>query len=251
MTQTKIGFSAMSAHHILGIAYPSAWTTSQKVRFAMDQAGRGRLTGEVELDETYVGGEEHGSGGRSRAKKEAVGVACERKSDRAMGRTRLARLPSASALAIADFIEHNIEPGSVLLSDNWASCGPALDELSARGLHYDHEVTTLRTSGRTASEVHPHVHRVAALLERWLLGTHQGAVAGPHLDELVFRFNRRRSANRGLLFWRLACALVDAQAVSGKELRARARDQQLADDAHAEAVKAWTTKRHRQQAALN
>ncbi|HEY5186092.1 MAG TPA: transposase, partial [Actinomycetes bacterium] len=47
---------------------------------------------------------------------------------------------------------------------------------------------------------------VASLAKRWLLGTHQGAIDDAHLpaylDEFVFRFNRRTSRSRGLLFYR-------------------------------------------------
>ena len=60
---------------------------------------------------------------------------------------------------------------------------------------------------RDASKLLPRVHRVASLLKRWLLGTHQGAVAREHLayyfDEFTFRFNRRTSKSRGKLFYRL------------------------------------------------
>jgi hypothetical protein len=54
----------------------------------------------------------------------------------------------------------------------------------------------------------PRVHKVASLLKPWLLGTHHGGVQRQHLDyypdEFTFRFNRRRSNARGLLFHRLA-----------------------------------------------
>jgi ISXO2-like transposase domain len=54
----------------------------------------------------------------------------------------------------------------------------------------------------------PRVHRAVSLLKRWMLGTHQGAIGHQHLDdylnEFVFRFNRRKSASRGKLFFRLA-----------------------------------------------
>src|ERR1700681_1135848 len=64
-----------------------------------------------------------------------------------------------------------------------------------------------RQEGESASELMPRGHRIASLLKRWILGTHQGAVSHEHLeyylDEFTFRFNRRRSANRGKLFYRL------------------------------------------------
>ncbi len=242
LVQTKIGVSALSVQRIAGVNYATAWLLLQKMRAAMDQGERERLSGDIEFDETYVGGVDPGAGGRSRGKKSPVAVACEVISPTAMGRIRLARLPDASALAIADFLEHNIEPGSVLVSDDWPSYGPALAELEARGLHYEAKTTTLSKTETRAHVIHPHVHRVASLLKRWLLGTHQGAVADQHLDayldEFVFRYNRRNARNRGLLFWRLVCSLTDTRApVAEQDLRRRREDQHDADHAHAASVR--------------
>jgi hypothetical protein len=237
LVQTKIGVSALSVQRITGVNYAAAWLLLQKMRVAMNQDERTKLSGDVEFDETYVGGVELGAGGRSRGKKSPVAVACEVVSPKAMGRIRLARLPDASALAIADFLERNVEPGSVLLCDDWASYGPALSELRARGLHYTTKTTTLSKTETRAHLIHPHVHRVASLLKRWLLGTHQGAVRDQHLDayldEFVFRFNRRHSRNRGLIFWRLVCSLTENRsAVTNQQLRQRRREQVVADEAH-------------------
>ena len=261
LVQTKIGVSALSVQRITGVNYATAWLLLQKMRAAMDQGGREKLSGDIEFDETYVGGVDPGAPGRSRGKKSPVAVACEVVSSTAMGRIRLARLPDASALAIADFLEHNVEPGSVLLSDDWPSYGPALAELDARGRHYEAKTTTLSKTGTKAHVVHPHVHRVASLLKRWLLGTHQGAVADQHLDayldEFVFRYNRRHARNRGLLFWRLVCSLTDVRTpVADQHLRQRGTDQQTADQAHAaklrerhNAISAeWKRDRRRSQA---
>jgi len=238
LVQTKIGVSALSVERITGVNYSTAWLLLQKMRVAMNQDERTKLSGDVEFDETYVGGVELGAGGRSRGKKTPVAVACEVVSPKAMGRIRLARLPDASALAIADFLERNVEPGSVLLCDDWASYGPALSELRARGLNYTAKTTTLSKTEARAHLIHPHVHRVAALLKRWLLGTHQGAVTGQHmdayLDEFVFRFNRRHSRNRGLIFWRLICSLTENRsAVTTQQLKQRRSEQLAADGAHA------------------
>ena len=241
VVQTKIGVSALSVQRISGVNYSTAWLLLQKMRAAMNQDERTKLSGDVEFDESYVGGVELGAGGRSRGKKTPVAVACEVLSPKAMGRIRLARLPDASALAIADFLERNVEPGSVLLCDDWASYGPALSELRARGLHYTTKTTTLSRSGTRAHLVHPHVHRVASLLKRWLLGTHQGAVRDQHLDayldEFVFRFNRRHSRNRGLIFWRLICSLMETRApITNQQLRQRLGEQVTDDEAQAARV---------------
>jgi hypothetical protein len=65
----------------------------------------------------------------------------------------------------------------------------------------------VRASGQTATTLLPRVHRVTALLKRWLLGIHQGRASREHLvyylDEFTFRFNRRQSRHRGKLFYRL------------------------------------------------
>ena len=151
LVQTKIVVSALSVQRITGVNYATAWLLLQKMRAAMDQGERDKLGGDIEFDETYVGGVDPGAGGRSRGKKSPVAVACEVVSPTAMGRIRLARLPDASALAIADFLERNVEPGSVLISDDWPSYGPALGELEARGLHYEAKTTTLSKTEAKAS----------------------------------------------------------------------------------------------------
>ena len=112
------------------------------------------------------------------------------------------RIPDASAKSLMPFITEAIEPGSTIHTDGW------LGYLPVEAAGYDHEVTFLKGKKKTASELMPRVHRVASLLKRWLIGAHQGAVTQEHLDyyldEFTFRFDRRRSANRGKLFYRLA-----------------------------------------------
>ena len=112
------------------------------------------------------------------------------------------RILDASAESLMPFVKEVIEPGSTVHTDGW------LGYLPVEAAGYEHEVTFLKGKKKTASELMPRVHRVASLLKRWLMGTHQGAVSQEHLDyyldEFTFRFNRRRSANRGKLFYRLA-----------------------------------------------
>ena len=91
------------------------------------------------------------------------------------------------------------------LREEWHDGWQAYGRLSTLG--YTHNVTVVKRREELASELLPRVHRVASLLTRWLLGTHQGAVGGTHLDyyldEFTFRFNRRTSRHRGMLFYRL------------------------------------------------
>ena len=84
-------------------------------------------------------------------------------------------------------------------------CSEGYAGLERKG--YQHQVTPLRGGRKAASTLLPRVHRVGALLDRWLLGTHQGAPSPDHLDyyldEFTFRFNRCTSRHRGKLFYRL------------------------------------------------
>jgi hypothetical protein len=95
----------------------------------------------------------------------------------------------------------NVARDSEVHTDGWEG----YDDIGT--YRFRHVVTNLSVSGDPAHVVMPHVHLVASLLKRWLLGTHQGAVTHDqldyYLDEFTFRFNRRRSRHRGLLFYRL------------------------------------------------
>jgi transposase-like protein len=167
----------------------------------MVRPGRDRLSGCVEVDETFYGGEEAGVRGRQTKNKSLIVIAAQE--DRAgIGRIRMRRIPDASAESLTPFIEDAVAPGSVVHTDGWIGYLP----LEKKGFH--HRVTFLKGKQESASELLPRVHLVASLLKRWLLGTHQGAVSREHLDyyldEFTFRFNRRNSRSRGKLFLRLA-----------------------------------------------
>lgn len=161
---------------------------------------RDRLKGCVEVDETYVGGTEVGVHGRETEDKSIVAVAVEEDGP-GMGRIRLRRVPDVSADSLIPFVEQSVEPGSLVHTDGWGSYN------GLKGKGYKHRVTNIKRSGQLAHELMPRVHRIAALLKRWLLGTHQNYVSPKHLDyyldEYAFRFNRRTSRHRGQLFWRL------------------------------------------------
>ena len=112
------------------------------------------------------------------------------------------RIRDASVDSLTDFITDAIEPGCTVHTDGWRGY------FGVEVAGYEHQVTRLKGNKGTGSELMPRVHRVASLLKRWLLGTHQGAVIREqldyYLDEFTFRFNRRASRHRGQLFFRLA-----------------------------------------------
>jgi transposase-like protein len=155
----------------------------------------------VEVDECFIGSPEDDLRGRGKVDKTLVVVAAE-EDGKAIGRIRFRQIPNASADSLNLFIRESIEAGSVVHTDGWKGYN------SVGSLGYTHEVTVLKGKKEAASELLPRVHLVISLLKRWLIGTHQGAVSHKHLDyymdEFTFRFNRRKSMNRGKLFYRLA-----------------------------------------------
>jgi transposase-like protein len=221
VTSQKTGVSAMGLQRILGLgSYETAWTWLHKLRRAMVRPGRDRLGGHVEVDETYVGGLEEGVQGRKTHTKALVVVAAQ-EDGKGIGRIRMRRVRDASAASLLPFVLESVEPGSVVHTDGW----DGYVGLEARG--YPHEVTVLRGRKESASELLPRVHRVVSLLKRWLMGTHQGAVSHEHLDyyldEFTFRFNRRTSATRGKLFYRLLQQAVAIEPVPYNQIVRQAR----------------------------
>ena len=202
----KDGVSALSLQRALEMgSYQTAWAMLHRLRSVLVRSGRDRLTGTVEVDETFIGGEEPGlRGGRARGKKALVGVAVEVKQPRGYGRCRMAVLPNASAASLHPFVVDTVEPGATVITDGWTGYA-GIDKLGYT--HQPRSQSAARRRGEDPGELLPGVHRVASLAKRWLLGTHQGSVDNDHLpsylNEFVFRFNRRTARSRGLVFYRV------------------------------------------------
>lgn len=203
VTSQKNGCSAVGLQQVLGLrSYQTAWTWLHKLRRAMVRPGRDRLGGRVEVDETFVGGDEP-QGIVGKYTKKAVVVIAAEENGRGIGRIRMARIPSPSKVRLRKFIQDSVEQGSAIHTDG------LMNYRGIEDLGYHHEISVLSGQSRkdAAVQLLPRVHRIAALLKRWLLGTHQGSVSFKHidyyLDEFTFRFNRRTSRSRGKLFFRL------------------------------------------------
>ena len=214
VTSQKHGASALGLKRVLGLgSYNTAWTWLHKLRRAMVVPGRDLLTEDVEVDETYVGGVGKKVRGRGAAGKSIVAIAAEVRG-RGPGRIRMSVIPDVSAKSLHEFISNNVEKGANVRTDGWKGYN------GTKKLGYRHSVTNISTSGDPAHVVMPRVHRVASLLDRWWLGIHQGAIRPSHLeyylDEYTFRFNRRKSRARGLLFYRLMEQAVDCTPVPRK-----------------------------------
>jgi transposase-like protein len=197
ITNQKSGISALGLQRLLGLgSYRTAWLCLHKLRRAMVRPGRELLSGKVEADETILGGLKKGN--PSRHEKAVVMIAAEI-SGEGTGRIRLQRIPDSTEESIGAFVKGSVAAGSTLVTDG---------AHAYKNLGYRHERHVLQHHGREApSATLPRVHRVASLLKRWLLGVHQGRVSKKqldhYLDEFTFRFNRRASDQRGMLFYRL------------------------------------------------
>ncbi|WP_190264161.1 MULTISPECIES: IS1595 family transposase [Glutamicibacter] len=215
VTSGKTGVSSTLLHRVLPIStYQTAWTMLAKLRSVMGTAESEPLSGRVEIDETFIGGHRTGVGGRGSAGKTLVAGAIE-VTDHGWGRARLAVIPDASAASLGAFARTNVAAGATIATDGWRSYPSAL-----KG--YVHEPFNVSTSGRPAHESLPAVHRLFAQVKRMLDGTYQGGGSSDHLqeylDEFVFRFNRRHSRHRGLVFMRLLQRAVDGQPVTFRSL---------------------------------
>ena len=217
----KTGVSALGLQRVLGLgSYETAWTWLHKLRRAMVRPGREMIGGPgaiVEIDETIIGGVRSGQSGRHVGRKVIVVIAVET-TEKGAGRVRMARIPNMTKDTLSGFILDNVQRGSTVRTDGWVGY------FDVGRYRYRHEVTNISASGDPANVVFPDVHRVASLLKRWLLGTHQGAISKQqldyYLDEFTFRFNRRKSKHRAMLFYRLIEGAVAIEPYPYKRVKA-------------------------------
>jgi transposase-like protein len=200
MIAQKNGVSVSGLQSILGIgSYKTAWIWLHKIRMLMVLPNRDKLSGKVEIDETFVGGVAEGKRGRGAENKTLVVIAVE-VLPKGTGRVRLQLIPSAEGKYLLKFISDNVEKGATVITDGWSGYA----QLGENGYVQIKQKQVLASNNE---EMLPNVHRIAALLKRWLLGTHQNYTSQDriqkYLDEFSFRYNRRKSNSRGLLFHRI------------------------------------------------
>lgn len=211
----KHGTNALNLQRVLGLgSYQTAWTMLHKLRRAMVRPDREKLRGRVEIDEAYIGGvSKTGKRGRGSDGKTLIAVAVE-VNDKKIGRIRLKPIEEASSIQLLSFIEETIEEGSTIITDGWRSYA------GLKTMNYTHEI--MNSKEMNADDLLPHIHTTVSLLKRWILGTFQGSWSKEHLayylDEYTFRYNRRKSNSRGLLFLRILENAVQIETTTYKEL---------------------------------
>jgi len=188
--QVATAEQGVSARHLareldLG-SYETAWTMLHRLRRAMVRSGRPRLEGVAETGTVLLPARPAAHGGPSGA---VAAIAVEDRGERA-GRVRMQRLASRSATELVGFVTRAVEPGALIRAERRS----VAEALAGLGWAVDQGAPV-------------HLQPVRERLERWLIGTHQGAASHDqldwYLDEFTFRFNRRTATHRGLLFYRL------------------------------------------------
>jgi transposase-like protein len=196
MTTDKRGLSALLLQRQLGLSrYETAWMMLHKLRRAMVNAAREPLRGEVEIDDTWVGGEQAGLRGSRQLKnrRAALVLAAVEKRGRASGRARMSVIPDFKASTILRFLSQNLAPSSTIYTDGLKS----FTGLTEAGFKHVARIQPLRSELRKgAPSVVPLADRAIGNLQQWLIGTHHGvskAQLQVYLDEFVFRHNRRKT----------------------------------------------------------
>ncbi len=227
ITSQKNGISAQGLQDAVGFgSYETAWAWLHKLRRAMVRPGRDQLGGvdrrgmpvSVELDQSFLGGKSAGKlGGAS--DKVPITIAVERTAAGHLGRVRLEVAQRSGGLDMIDFAQEVIVPGTMVHTDG------AAPFIRLTTLGYGHQATPSTERSRRVENIDavtPGPHLVSSLLKRWTAGTlHQG-LSNRHLpyylDEFTFRFNRRNSRARGMLFYRLLQQAVETDPHPLKEL---------------------------------
>jgi transposase-like protein len=198
-TTTKSGISASNLERLLGISYPTAWTWLQKLKRCCVRKERNPLSGEVEVDEFYLGGKQSGKQGRGSENKQKIVVAVEKQYSKVqektiMGRIRVQVVPDCSAESLLPFIKENVEKDSTIITDKWASYfGVSKEGFKHKSYKMIESMCMLNNA-----------HKVISLIKRWITGTLQTRIGTEHIqqymDEYVFRFNRRNLNSIGMKF---------------------------------------------------
>ncbi len=214
MVNQKNGVSTLGLQKAIGLgSYHTAWEWLHKLRRAMVRPGRDRLKGTIQMDETFVGGEHSGKRGRGAEGKALILIAAEDTSE-GIGRIRLSQIIDASSETLTEAALQMVEPGSTICTDGWESYNGRVN------YGYIHHPCSHKNS--TSGDATLLTHQVASLFKRWWLETHQAAISQDHLqyylDEFTFRFNRRTSKPRGMLFYRLIEQALNINPVQAKFL---------------------------------
>ena len=214
-TTRRSGVNAINLQELLGCSYMTAWSWLQKLRRCTIRKDREKLSGKVEVDEFFIGGQKPGKRGRGSNGKSIVVAAVQRKG-RKIGRIRLQLVDDCSSDSLTAFIDQNIEDGSHVITDGWKGYVP-IDQN-----RYDHHQVFLSKSKDKYSALSG-VHLIASLIKRLIIGTFHGRFDPKYLqhylNEYVFRFNRRTSISVGKKFMRIVHQVASSAKITCGQIK--------------------------------
>jgi transposase-like protein len=192
MCESRKGFSANEMKRVLGISYKTAWYLCHRIRHAMNEVQKTMLDGTVEIDETYVGGVKRGCGLKAAKAAKEVVIGIRQRS----GALRFFHADDAKSGTLAKYIRENISQDvEVVVTDEWAAYVPAMIKAKIHG--NKHETIQHKKHVYAVGDVHTNtVESAFSLLKRGIMGTWHKVSAkhlASYLDEMTFRFNRRKS----------------------------------------------------------
>ena len=174
------GISSTELSRKLGLRQKTCWLFKLKVMQAMKSSGNHKIEGNVEVDETVVGGQEEGVVGRKNDKKKLVVFAVERKG-KGISRLYGKVIPNSSAKELGSFMKTYITLESTIKTDGWTGYGPLKREF----------VNLEQVPSGKKGENFPDLHRAIMGFKGWLRGTHHHAeYLQAYIDEYTYRFNR-------------------------------------------------------------
>jgi len=214
-TTRKSGVNAINLQDLLGCSYVTAWSWLQKLRQCTIRKDREKLSGKVEVDEFFIGGQKPGKRGRGAGGKSIVVAAVERQG-RKIGRIRLQVINDCSSESLKTFIDQNIAAGSYVVTDGWKGYNSMDPD------RYDHHQIFL-SKNKDRYSCLSGVHLIASLVKRLIIGTFQGRFDPRYLqhymDEYVFRFNRRKSKNIGKKFMRIVEQIACSAKITCRQIK--------------------------------
>jgi transposase len=183
MASTRCGISAKQIQREFGVTYKTAWRMFKQVRSILDE-NVPMLFGEVEADETYIGGVRRGKRGRGAEGKVAVVGIVQRQ-----GKVMATAVPNVKRSTLIPFITKNIAPDAVLYTDEF----PSYDHITRFG--FKHRRIQHSTKVYVAGQVHTNnIENFWSLVKRGISGVYHAVspkYLQSYLNEYAFRYNHR------------------------------------------------------------
>jgi transposase-like protein len=194
MTATRSGVSAKEIERQLGVTYKCAWRIAHQIRELMGKEGSVKLSGWVEIDDTYIGGKAKGKRGRGAEKKTAVLGMIEREGD-----VKGAVIPNMKKKTVVPIIKDNVLIGAMINTDEF------LSYRSLRKEGYFHLFVKHGLKEYVKDNIHVQsIEGFWSWLKRGIRGTHvwvSRKYLQNYVNEFAFRYNQRNS--EGHIFFTL------------------------------------------------